>query len=293
LLLWARGLSTAISGLFWLWGKLAVARAQPQYTTSEVAMTRLFLGVLAAAGLVLGTPVLRTPAGAAEIKVLAAGGMQPGLNAAAKVFREKTGIEAKFTYEPPVDLGKRVAAGEAADIVVSSPPVVAELTKTGKVLGEAQMHLGRVGVGVVAREGAPQPDVSSTAALKASLIAAEAVVYNTASSGTYIDGMLKKIGAYDQIESKLVRLWDGTAVMHHLMEGKAREFGFGGITDILLYRDRGLRLVGPLPAEIQNYANYSAAVIAAAPNPDAAKAFIGYLASQEGRALFLANGIPE
>jgi molybdate transport system substrate-binding protein len=105
--------------------------------------------------------------------------------------------------------------------------------------------------------------------------------------------MLKKIGAYDQIESKLVRLWDGTAVMHHLMEGKAREFGFGGITDILLYRDRGLRLVGPLPAEIQNYANYSAAVIAVAPNPDAAKAFLTYLGSPDGRALFLANGIPE
>jgi molybdate transport system substrate-binding protein len=82
-------------------------------------------------------------------------------------------------------------------------------------------------------------------------------------------------------------------VMHHLMEGNAREFGFGGITDILLYRERGLWLVGPLPAEIQNYANYSAAVISAAPDPDGAKAFMAYLASPEGRALFLANGIAE
>jgi molybdate transport system substrate-binding protein len=105
--------------------------------------------------------------------------------------------------------------------------------------------------------------------------------------------MLRRIGVFDQIESKLVRLWDGTAVMHHLMEGKANEFGFGGITDILLYRERGLRLVGPLPAEIQNYASYSAAVIATAPSPDAAKAFLAYLASPDGRALFLANGIPE
>jgi molybdate transport system substrate-binding protein len=171
--------------------------------------------------------------------------------------------------------------------------VIADLAKSGKVLPDGQLHLGRVGVGVVVRDGAPLPDVSSTAALKASLIAAEAVVYNTASSGTYIDGMLKRIGAFDLIESKLIRLWDGTAVMHHLMEGKAKEFGFGGITDILLYRDRGLRLVGPLPAEIQNYANYSAAVIAAAPNPDAAKAFLAYLASPDGRALFVASGIPE
>ena len=165
-------------------------------------MTRLFLGVLVAAGLVLGSPVLRSPAGAAEIKVLAAGGMQPGLNAAAKVFREKTGIEARFTYEPPVDLGKRVAGGEAADIVVSSPSVIADLTKAGKVLADGQMHLGRVGVGVVARAGTPLPDVSSVPALKASLLDAEAVVYNTASSGTYIDAMLKKIGVFDQIQQE-------------------------------------------------------------------------------------------
>ena len=47
---------------------------------------------------------------------------------------------------------------------------------------------------MVARESAPLPDVSSVQALKTSLIDAQAVVYNTASSGTYIDGMLKKIG---------------------------------------------------------------------------------------------------
>jgi molybdate transport system substrate-binding protein len=251
-------------------------------------MTKLFLGTVAAACL-----ALCSGGNAAEIKVLAAGGMQPGLNAAAQVFRDKSGVEAKFTYEPPVDLGKRVAGGEAADIVVSSPTVIADLSKAGKVLADGQMHLGRVGVGVVVRQGAPLPDVASTEALKSALIDAQAVVYNTASSGTYIDGMLKKIGVYDQIQGKLIRLWDGTAVMHHLMEGTAKEFGFGGITDILLYRDRGLRLVGPLPAEIQNYANYSAAVIAGAPNPDAAKAFMAYLASPDGRALFVANGIPE
>src|ERR1022692_611073 len=68
---------------------------------SEAAMTKLFLGTVAAACL-----ALCSGASAAEIKVLAAGGMQPGLNAAAHVFRDQTGTEVKFTYEPPADLGK-------------------------------------------------------------------------------------------------------------------------------------------------------------------------------------------
>jgi molybdate transport system substrate-binding protein len=48
-----------------------------------------------------------------------------------------------------------------------------------------------------------------------------------------------------------------------------------------------------LPAELQNYTSYTAAMIATAPNPDGAKAFMTYLASPDGRALFAANGISE
>jgi molybdate transport system substrate-binding protein len=231
--------------------------------------------------------------GAAELKVLSAGAVQPGLNAAAKIFRDKTGDEAKIAYDPATVLGKRVASGEIADIVVSSPAVIADLTKARRVLPEGQVGLGRVGVGVVVRDGAPLPDISSTPALKNALIEADAVVYNTASSGAYVEDMLKKIGAFDQIQGKLVRLFDGNAVMRRLVEGKGKEFGFGGITDIVLNRDNGVRLVGALPAEIQNYTSYTAAVITAAPNPDRAKAFLAYLASIDGRALFKANGISE
>ncbi|HKD71635.1 MAG TPA: substrate-binding domain-containing protein, partial [Candidatus Acidoferrum sp.] len=120
-----------------------------------------------------------------------------------------------------------------------------------------------------------------------------AVVYNTASSGAYVEDMLKKIGVFDEIQGKLVRLFDGNAVMRRLVEGKGKEFGFGGITDIVLNRDKGVRLVGPLPAETQNYTSYTAALIAISPNAQSARAFMTYLASRDGRALFAANGISE
>jgi molybdate transport system substrate-binding protein len=251
-------------------------------------MNKLSIGIAAMAWLALGAA-----ASAADLKVLSAGAMQPGLNAAAKIFRDKTGDQAKITYEPATDLGKRVAGGEVADIIVSSPTVIADLMKAGRVLSEGQIRLGRVGVGVVVREGAPRPDIANAQALKSSLLEADAVVYNTASSGAYIDGMLRKIGVFDQIEAKLIRLWDGNAVMRRLLAGQGKEFGFGGITDILVNRDKGLRLVGPLPAELQNYTSYTAAVIATAPNAEGAKAFMTYLASPDGRALFAVNGISE
>jgi molybdate transport system substrate-binding protein len=250
---------------------------------------RLKVATVAAAALLS----LDAGGSAAELKVLSAGAVQPGLNAAADIFRDKTGDVAKIAYDPATVLGKRIGGGEVADVVVSSPAVIAELTKAGRVLSEDQVRLGRVGVGVVVREGAPLPHLSSTQALKNALLAADAVVYNTASSGAYVEDMLKKIGAFDQIQGKLVRLFDGNAVMRRLVEGKGKEFGFGGITDIVLNHDKGVRLVGALPAEIQNYTSYTAALIAVAPNPAGAKAFLTYLASSDGRALFAANGISE
>jgi molybdate transport system substrate-binding protein len=99
------------------------------------------------------------------------------------------------------------------------------------VLVEGQVALGRVGVGVAVREGAPRPDISSTQALKAALLSADAVVYNTASSGAYVEAMLKKLSVFDKMEGRLVRLFDGNAVMRRLTDGKGvgaekRDLGF-------------------------------------------------------------------
>lgn len=223
--------------------------------------------------------------------MLSAGAMQPGLIAVAQEFRRQSGHDLKVTYAIASQLRRRIGGGEIADVVLAPIAVIAELADRGRVAAEGQVAVGRVGAGVVARSDAPSPGVGSAEALKRSLLDADSVVYNRASSGVYIETMLKKIGIYEQIRDKLIRYDDGTAVMHHLMRGTGREFGFGGITDILMYRDKGLQLVGPLPEEIQNYTAYTAALITASPHPDAAQALLQFLASPPGKALFSINGI--
>lgn len=226
-----------------------------------------------------------------DIRVLSAGAMQPALIAVAPEFRRQSRHDLKVTYAIASELRRRIGGGEIADVVLAPVAAIAELENGGRVAAAGQVAVGRVGAGVVARNGAPSPGVGSAEALTRSLLDAESVVYNRASSGVYIETMLKKIGIYEQIRDKLIRYDDGTAVMHHLMRGKGREFGFGGITDILMYRDQGLRFVGPLPEEIQNYTAYTAALITASPHPDAAQALLQFLASPPGKALFSINGI--
>jgi molybdate transport system substrate-binding protein len=154
-----------------------------------------------------------------------------------------------------------------------------------------RVNLGRVGLGVAVRPGAPVPDISSSEALKRSVLEADSIVFNRASTGIYLENLLKKMGIYEQIESKTTRYPDAGAVMEHLLRGKGKEFGFGPITEILLHREKGLKLVGPLPPEVQNYTSYSAAPMTAAASAEPARAFVKYLGSAEARALLVSAGI--
>jgi molybdate transport system substrate-binding protein len=234
--------------------------------------------------------VVFNAAGAAELKVLSAGALEPGMRAAVAEFQKASGHAVKITFNTAPQIRKRITDGEVHDVVVAPPAVIDEFAKAGK-LGQDRANVGRVGMGVAVRRGAPVPDISSPEALKKSVLDAESLVFNRASSGIYLENLLKKMGVYDQVEKKTTRYDDAAAVTEHVLKGKGREIGFAPITEILLHRDRGLRLVGPLPAEVQNYTSYAAGVMTGAPSGSAAQDFVRYLGTPAAKATFTAAGI--
>lgn len=225
---------------------------------------------------------------AAEIKVLSAGAIEPGIKAAAEAFRRQTGHDVNITFNTAPQIRKRIGGGDAFDVVVAPPAALDEFA--GKIASD-RVNVGRVGMGVAVRPGAPVPDISSADALKKSVLQAESIVFNRASTGIYFENLLKKMGIYEQVESRTTRYADAAAVMDHVLKGKGREIGFAPITEILLHREKGLRLVGPLPPEVQNYTSYSAVSLRAAASAELAGSFVRYLGSPEGRALFTAAGV--
>ncbi len=244
----------------------------------------------AAWGAVLGVLLLVQGAAAAEIAVLSGGAIEPGLRAAASAFQKQTGDTVKITFNTTPQIRQRIESGEKFDVVIAPPAAMDVFAKAGKV-GEERINVGRVGMGAAVRPGASVPDISSAEALRRSILDADSLVFNRASSGLYFEGLLKKMGIYEQIESKTTRYADGASVMGHLLKGKGREVGFGPITEILQHREKGLQLVGPLPAEVQNYTSYAAAVATGSHNGESARILVRYLGSASGKALFVAAGI--
>jgi molybdate transport system substrate-binding protein len=240
------------------------------------------------AGILAGA-LFAAAAPAAEITVLSGGAVEPGLNAAAEAFQKSTGHTVKVTYNTTPQIRKRVLGGETFDVVIVPPAAVKEFAGAGKV-DAGGADIGKVGMGVVVRPGAPVPDISSADAIKKTVLDAESIVFNTASSGIYFEDLLKKMGIYDQIQSKTARYATGAEVMLHVIKGKGKEVGFGPITEILQYKDKGARLVGPLPAEIQNLTSYTAVAMSAGTQKDAANAFVKYVGGA-GKPIFVAAGI--
>jgi molybdate transport system substrate-binding protein len=231
------------------------------------------------------------PAAAADLAVFSAGAMEPGLRRLVPGFQRETGHVVTLTIAVPNVLRQRVQAGESPDVLIAPPPVIDALTQVGRLRPEGRVVVGRVGVAVVVRDGAPVPDVSSAEALRQALLDCESLVFNRASTGTYFERVLDGMGIADAVGAKSTRYPDGNAVMEHIIRGAGREIGIGPITEIRPYESRGLRLVGPLPPPIQNHTSYIATRLVGGTDGGSAAAFIRYITNAAARAVFAETGV--
>lgn len=228
---------------------------------------------------------------AADVKVLSGGAVEPGVHAFAEQVKRDLGHELKIIFNTTPQITKRLAAGEVHDIVILPPAAIEQAVKDGKVIAETRVPVGRVGAGIIVRSSAVAPSVATVDALKQALLDADSVVYNTASSGIYLDKLFAKMGVLDPIKPKTTRYPNAGSVMEHVIKGRGNEIGFGPITEIRMYESKGLKLVGPLPAEVQNYTSYDAAVMTGAASDAAARAVLRLLATPAAKAIFAGKGI--
>ena len=230
-------------------------------------------------------------ADAAEIRVLSAGAVEPGLRAFAGVVKRESGHDLAIRFNTAPEIARRLATDERYDLLIAPPATMDQANKDGRIVAATRVPVGRVGAGIVVRAGSPLPNVRDVDALKQALFAADRIVYNTASTGLYLDRLFEKLGLLEALKPKTTRYPDGASVMEHVIRGSGREIGFGAITEIRLYEPKGVSYVGPLPAEVQNYTTYEAAVMAGSDKPDAARAALKLLDAPAGRSAFVNGGV--
>ncbi len=250
-------------------------------------MKTLRVALLASAlPVLLGSHAVR----AAEIKLLTAGAMRSVVDALLPDFEKKTGHKVVLDNGTAGALARRIEGGEAFDLAIITPAVVDDLAKKGKIAG-TRIDLAKVGMGVGVKEGAAVPDIRSVDAFKRALLEAKSVAYIDpkagGSSGIYFDKLIDRLGIGEQVRAK-AKLKQGGYVAELVASGEA-ELAVHQISEIVPVK--GVKLVGPLPAEVQNTTTYSAGLGASAKEGAAAKALIEHLAGPASAPVLMAKGM--
>jgi molybdate transport system substrate-binding protein len=220
---------------------------------------------------------------AAEIKVLTAGAFKPAISAVAEAFEKQTGHTVKVENDTAGALLRRISGGEAFDLAIITPGALDELGKTNRVSPASITRLARVAIGVAVKKGAPAPDIRTVEAFKTALINARAVAYIDpqagGSSGIYLTGLFEKLGIADRIKPKAVLVPEGL-VAERLINDQA-DITLHQISEILAVP--AAQLVGPIPAEIQNYTVYAGALSSTVRDATATQALLTALKSEAAR----------
>jgi len=227
---------------------------------------------------------------AADIKILTTGAMKPVVVEMVPAF-ERLGHKTAVENDTAGALLKRIEGGETFDVAVITPAAIDQLSKSGKIAEGTRTNLARVGIGVMVKDGAPRPDVSSVEAFKAALLGARTVGYidpaSGGSSGIYLAKLFERLGIADAISGK-AKLKKGGHVADLVVSGEA-EIGIHQISEIVPVK--GVTLVGPLPGEIQNYTTYAAGIASSTKEAAAANALLELLSGAEASALLKQKGM--
>jgi molybdate transport system substrate-binding protein len=243
-----------------------------------VTRLRVYAGLLSV--------VTTATANATDIHVYSSGAPAAAAKVIATDFAKGNDNHFDFTVAQPAIIQADVTAGDQVDVVILPRPIVTTLIDGGALRTESVIDVARVGIGIVVRAGAPMPNIADIAAVRQLLRDAHSIVYpdpaetGGGSTGLAIARMIERLGLTDTVRPKLTvkpAISGGVALV---ADGKV-EIGLFNVSEITPVK--GIALVGPLPADLQNYVLFTAAIPTKSAVPEPASAYIKRLADPATR----------
>jgi molybdate transport system substrate-binding protein len=230
-------------------------------------------------------------ADAAEVKVMSTVALTPTLDEIIPKYEGSTGNKLMVIYSTIAELKKRIDAGETADVMILSRPVLDGLQIQGKIAEGSIVNVGRSYVAVGVRSGAPKPDIRTADKLKTALLAAKSISYadpaKGGASGVYFAKVLDRLGIADQMKSKTT-LVPGAEPGQLVAKGEV-EMCVAQASEIAAVP--GAQVVGPLPGDLNNAIVFAVGVGSMSKDPAAAKSLIELLTGPAGVAVLKSKGM--
>lgn len=206
----------------------------------------------------------------------------------AAAYRAQIGVEVAIESVGGVDAARRVAAGEAVDIVVLAAQAIDKLVAGGSVVAGSRTDLAVSGVAIAVRAGAARPDIGSANALRAALLTARSIGYSTGPSGVALLALFERWGLAGTLRDRLVQAPPGVPVGTLVARGEV-ELGFQQLSELMHLP--GIDVLGPMPAGIAIATTFSGGVCAASQQPGAVRALLDFMTSAPAAAAIERHGM--
>ena len=214
-----------------------------------------------------------------KLNILSGGAAHGLVGSLAAVFKAQTGLDIEGEFGAVGTMADKLRKGAPADVIILTAALVAKLAEEQLVEPASIRNIGLVETALAVRAGDPPVSAKDAAALRSTLLAADAIfVPDTKSStaGIHVAKVLAQLGIADEVAGRLRILPNGATAMRHLAESDARRpIGCTQSTEII--STDGVTLSGSLPPGCELATMYTAAVAARAAAAEQAQRLIELL----------------
>lgn len=233
--------------------------------------------------LLLAFLLLARPLLAADIRVFAAASLTDALKELAPAYAAKSGNQLVFNFAGSNALARQIQEGAPADVFFSADEVQMDNLAKAELVEPATRRnlLSNTLVLVVPRDG---PAALTPAALAGPAIRRLALADpKSVPAGVYAREYFTKLGLWAAVEPKVVPTENVRAALAAVESGNV-DAGIVYKTDATI--SKAVKIAGEVPRAEGPKIAYPVAIVVGAADAAAAKDFLAYLGSPEGRGVF-------
>ncbi len=231
-------------------------------------------------------------ADAAQLKLMVSGAMAEPIREIANDFARRSGNTIDLIVGTTQSHERRIRAGEIPDLIEVNSEAMSGLAKSGTIMPDTRVELGRANIAIAVPEGAAVPKLVTPDDLKHALLSARRValtdpkIHSQATEAIQL--LFRRLGVQEEISRKTVPGATGLDAVTKLAAGEA-DLAVSFESEILPVK--GARFAGRVPDALQDPTVFEGAVAVASPNPGAAKTLLHDIAGPEGRQIIRRAGL--